>query len=433
MPTTNVTDTAPAEFAKKPIKLTDTAIASATKRAADGGKRAEIADAIERGLRLRITPRGVRTWVLGARDREGRLRRWPLGAYPAQGIADARKAARAMRESVRKGADPIAERRARWKVAADAKAGIGTLRALLVSYNGRGKRGQGLRTWDEQSARMSHVFTPLMDRPLLHVTRLELQRVIDAHPGQHAASAAVRYLRPVVKWAADRGLAEAGLALVAAPATVKRRDRVLFPAELAKLLPVIRADRSGYGACYRLILLTLLRLDEATGLRWKDVDLEHGTLMIGADRAKNGREHSVRLPRQAVDLLAGIGQGEPADLIFRAQSRAKKGELPQPLGALANHDRATKRFAEAVAVSGWTRHDLRRTGATLLGEMGEPPHIIEAALNHAAIGSEIASLYNRSRYDPERAEALQRLADRLDGIERGGAEIVPLRPRAASA
>jgi integrase len=74
-----------------------------------------------------------------------------------------------------------------------------------------------------------------------------------------------------------------------------------------------------------------------------------------------------------------------------------------------------------------TRHDLRRTGATMLGEMGELPDIIEAALNHVSIRSPLAATYNRSRYRPQVAAALQRLGDALDGIEAGSANVVPLR------
>ena len=63
----------------------------------------------------------------------------------------------------------------------------------------------------------------------------------------------------------------------------------------------------------------------------------------------------------------------------------------------------------------------------MLGDMGELPDIVEAALNHTAIHSPLAATYNRSRYRPQVAAALQRLADALDGIESGAAVIVPLR------
>ncbi len=71
----------------------------------------DLADSTLPGLRLRLTARGGRTWVLACRDTLGRMRRFPLGEYPTMGIADAREAAREMRAEVRKGADPVAKRK----------------------------------------------------------------------------------------------------------------------------------------------------------------------------------------------------------------------------------------------------------------------------------------------------------------------------------
>ena len=136
-------------------------------------------------------------------------------------------------------------------------------------------------------------------------------------------------------------------------------------------------------------------------------------------------QHLVPLSRQALDLL---------------RTQLPSGDLSSPRGpdlnapifatskgaALADWDRETKVIQRASGTSGWTRHDLRRTGATMLGEMGELPDIIEAALNHVSIRSPLAATYNRSRYRPQVALALQRLADALDGIEAGAGEIVAL-------
>jgi hypothetical protein len=86
---------------------------------------------------------------------------------------------------------------------------------------------------------------------------------------------------------------------------------------------------------------------------------------------------------------------------------------------LGNWDRETKAPQSRSGTVDWHRHDLRRTGATMLGDMGELPDIIEAALNHVSIRSPLAAAYNRSRYRPQVAAALQRLADALDAIEAG--------------
>ena len=55
----------------------------------------------------------------------------------------------------------------------------------------------------------------------------------------------------------------------------------------------------------------------------------------------------------------------------------------------------------------WVIHDLRRTAATGMGELGVPPHVIEAAVNHIS-GSKggIAGVYNRAQHLPERRRAL---------------------------
>ena len=80
---------------------------------------------------------------------------------------------------------------------------------------------------------------------------------------------------------------------------------------------------------------------------------------------------------------------------------------------------------DGAALGRQHRHDLRRTGATMLGDLGELPDIIEAALNHVAIRSALAATYNRSRYRPQVATALQRLADELDEIEKSKSSAVP--------
>jgi integrase len=119
----------------------------------------------------------------------------------------------------------------------------------------------------------------------------------------------------------------------------------------------------------------------------------------------------VPLSRQALALLQGQ-RPETFDhngLVFCTASG----------GALGNWDRETKNLYKTTGVLGWHRHDLRRTGATMLGELGVLPDIIESALNHTSIRSPLAAIYNRSRYRPQVAEALQKLADCLERIRCG--------------
>lgn len=399
-----------------PVRLTETAIAKAIREVAETKKRRDLSDDALEGLWLRLSPGGAKSWALQRRDREGRSRKFKLGDYPAMGIAEAREAARRLRVEVAAGADPVADRKRARAAGRDAKAGIGTLAAVLDIY-GR-HRGAQLKSWPHSRLRIERVFRDLLPRPVAALTAADLQLAADSYVASQSAAFAVRTVRPVLRWGAHRGYVPAGLAAIHAPATVTRRKRVLTREELAAVLPVLRAGKS-HAALLRFLLLTLARLGEAAGARWGDVDLPGGTWTI--PETKNGEPHVVPLPRQARALLEAIrpADADPGGLIFCTG----KGT---PLG---NWDRETKAIQAASGTTGWHRHDLRRTGATELGEMGVMPDVIEATLNHVAIRSPLATVYNRARYRPQVAAALQRLADALDGIEAGRVEAAPQQRR----
>jgi integrase len=312
------------------------------------------------------------------------------------GLRDARDAARRTREEVRKGADPIAQARAKRRAAADAKAGINTLASLIDLYGAR--VGHELKSWAECDRRIRHVFAPFMKRALASLTAPDLQMHADAYPAKQSAAAAVRYLRPVLKWAAapGRGYLPMATTLITPPATVKKRDRVLSRAELAAILPVLQAGASTYRTAMLFMLLTLARREEVCSARWRDVDLNAAEWRI--PQTKSGNAHRVPLSPQAMDVLLRMKraaqQAAEEQIGERTSADAPPPDaliFPSEQGnALANWDRATKRVWSESGTAGWQRHDLRRTGATLLGELGVEPHIIEAALNHAALHSALA-------------------------------------------
>jgi integrase len=365
--------------------------------------------------------------VLACRDRQGRMRRFPLGRYPSMGISEARTEARTLHARVKHdGADPIADRRHDRSMGADAKVGIGTLAAVLDLY--AEKRGNSQKAWGEARKRIDLVLKALLGRPIATLVVRDFQLIVDAYPSEASASFMVRSLRPALKWAAQRGYMPEDATRIHPPALAKRRKRVLSGDELAALLPVLRATRRPYGAALLYMLMTLTRRQETARARWRDVNMAARTWTI--PETKNGEPHVVPLPAQAMDLLRSR---LPSD----AAGNATKPDLDSFIFAtstgapLGNWDRETKVLQESSGTAGWTRHDLRRTGATMLGEMGELPDIIEAALNHVSIRSALAATYNRSRYRPQVAAALQRLADALDGIEAGEATIMSLRPAVA--
>ena len=139
--------------------------------------------------------------------------------------------------------------------------------------------------------------------------------------------------------------------------------------------------------------------------------------MVGASGAV--RRH-VDFPR----IGLGINDAEGRDLVFGYGAGPFSG-WSQSKAAL---DAA---IGNKIAVR-WTPHDLRRSFATRLADLGVQPHVIEAALNHVSGRPAVAGIYNRSLYAAEKAKALDLWADHIAAVLAGRkSKVVPLRPVAS--
>jgi integrase len=232
----------------------------------------------------------------------------------------------------------------------------------------------------------------------------DLRLVFEGWPSQISAKWGCQQLKAVFRWAVDsrRDYVPADFVNINFGVKSVARKRVLSKEELKAVLLALNGCDDVWFAAMRFILLTLLRVNEVAGLRWKDVDLENGIITL--PETKNGEIHVLPLSRQAMKMIV---DRKPA-----------KVRLNDPVfsGISSNWNPAQKRINQLSGTDGWHRHDLRRTGATLLGELGVMPDIIEAALNHVSIHSPLAATYNRSRYRKQVSEALQMLADYLDSL-----------------
>jgi integrase len=165
-------------------------------------------------------------------------------------------------------------------------------------------------------------------------------------------------------------------------------------------------------------MLTGCRAGEIGGLRFGEI--RDGVIVLPADRVKNKRAHLVPLAVPAQAVLAGwtkrYGDFVFAHVGFRSWSYGK-----QQLDA--------RLAAAGVQLEPWTVHDLRRSVATGMGEIGIQPHIVEAVLNHVSgHKAGIAGVYNRATYGKERRAALAMWADHLLAAVEGRPDnIVPLR------
>jgi len=155
-------------------------------------------------------------------------------------------------------------------------------------------------------------------------------------------------------------------------ATFVPKDRSLSPAEIRILfqeiehiatLPTIRLG-------LRLILLTMVRKSELLDATWDEVDFENAVWSIPKQRMKRGKPHNVYLSRQSLDILIAL-KTCAANSRYVLPSRY---DADAPLSR-ATFNRITMAVVERAKKKGlplepFTVHDLRRTGSTLLNELG---------------------------------------------------------------
>jgi hypothetical protein len=181
----------------------------------------------------------------------------------------------------------------------------------------------------------------------------------------------------------------------------KPRERVLTMGEIAEIW---HASGNGpYGAIVKLLILTGQRRTEIGSLCWREIDVPARLIRLPGERCKNHRPHDVPLSDPAMELM---------------QATPRVGEFvfgTTPIGfspyADGKHD-----LDERIAIARgpepmppWVLHDLRRSVATHMAEIGVQPHIVEAVLNHTSGHKNgVAGVYNRATYVEEKRQALCR-------------------------
>ncbi len=386
------------------VNLTDAKIAG-LKAPASG--QSEISDAKVPGLRVRIGASGKPSFIVRKRA-GGKVKVITLGAYsPRFGLADARKAARAVLSDIEAGKD-----------VAPVKRGALTIRKLWPEYlatkAAHRSHGEIKRIGDK------HILPELGDRMADAVTRGDVTRFIDAIGAPVMARAVHAQLSAFYSWALPRldDLPANPCQGAGRPAKPKARDRVLSDAELAALWRVADAEPKPWGQAVQLLILTGQRRSEVFEAERAEFDLEAKLWTIPPDRAKNGTTHLVPLSAPAVDVLRGVAAVEGSKWLFPAEGNADNPA--SGISKAVNRMRASLAKELDTDVAPWSLHDIRRTVATGLQRLGIRFEVTEAVLNHIS-GSKagVAGVYQRHDWASEKRAALDSWAIEVDRIVRG--------------
>jgi integrase len=352
------------------------------------------------GLRLRRGADDVRRTYVAQYRASGRTRRVTLGTTERLSPAQARDGARRILAKVSLGHDPQAEKQAKRAAAEHTFAHVAA--AYLATKQGE------LRPASFRITKLyltGDYFRPLHARGVAEIAHPDiaarLSAITRAHSA-HTASAARRAISALFRWTMEEGWTQANPVIgTRRPQEAAARDRVLSDVELAAIWRACGDD--DFGKIVRLLICLGSRRQEVGGIRFSELDLAAGTWTLPAERSKNHRAHTITLPTAALEIIYAVPRGE-RDHLFGARA---DGGFTRWSNAKIELDRRL-----AGAVKPWRVHDIRRTVATGMADIGIEPHHIEAALNHfSGHRRGVAGVYNRSPYERAVKAALARWAE----------------------
>lgn len=435
------------------MKLTERKI---EKLAAEHGRKDRLVfDDAQRGLAVRITASGGRTYLCQY-SLHGQKWRVPLGACSAVALANAREAATAVMGDVAKGMNPALVRKeaAKAEQARRARDRL-TLRVLIEDWN-RLHLARRRPSYAAEAVRaLHHAFADHLDDAGEDLDRAAVVRALDAltrrrrrkdgdgadkPKGAAMTGRTAAYGRAAFAWAVKRGAVRANpFAALPIDKSIAKRERVLSDSEIAEIWGAAGAAGSPYGTIIRLLILTGQRRGEVAGMAWNEISEDLMTWTVPGERTKNSIPNMVPLSAPARALVRS-SLPDNADAAKRAVNDRRVGGtlvLPGDAGTSfagwskakraldevmvdARAIAATLAGASAAPFAPWTVHDLRRTVATGLQRLGVRLEVTEAILNHiSGTRGGIAGVYQRHDWAAEKRAALDAWAAHVVSIAEG--------------
>jgi integrase len=362
-----------------------------------GRKECFIRDDVVRGLGVRVTASGAKSFVFEARIK-GRPRRLTLGPWPDLTVILARQKAMEIRAAIARGEDPAAEAEAARKEL--------TFGEFASNYMDRHAQPHKRSAWQDGNTLRRYVPGGWKNRRLSDITRADVARlhakVGEAH-GHYAANRMLALLRTMFNLARTWELFKAdNPAQGIRQFKEQKRERYLNPEELQKVnVALLDEPDWRWRAYFPLSLMLGTRKSELLAVRWQHIDMQQRVWRIPETKA--GNSHLLPLPSPAAAILESLPSRDKSEWVFPGDGAS--GHIVEPA-------KAWQRIRRRAGVPDVRIHDLRHTLASWLVAQGFNLPLVGRALNHTQTAT--TARYAHLALDPVRA-ALEQTAALMVG------------------
>jgi len=361
------------------------------------------------GFGLRVFPTGRKVYIVDYFDKRRKQRRLSLGKHGVLTPDKARELAKDTLYSVRVGKDPMEER--------EAARGAITFRALAEDYIRL--RCSEKKSGAEDARIIRRELLPHWGRRLAaDVSRRDVKRLtaeIKKRGAPIMANRTQSCIRRLYNWGVDREDVQANPAARIRPLVKETsRERVLSNSEIRSFWNVLERvpAEPESRAALKFILITAQRPGEVVSLEWAEINFEERVWNLPAEKSKNGRAHRIPLSPLAIETLASLRHD--SNFVFPSHRNSGRHITRAAIGRALRNGRAL------IKADRFSPHDLRRTAASKMAEMGIGRLTISKILNHT--DKAITAIYDRYGYLPEMESALNSWADKLLAIVEGEAK-----------
>jgi len=415
----------------------------------------EWADKPSHGLRLRVSPKGKKTWFYRYKL-NGKTQKITIGFYPGTTLKEARDQWRLLSDLRQKGIDPKTHLQQQVEAKVEGKAEAQQLAELEQAREehyivGRLVRdyidaiSPTYRSWERKEADLKRHLKPYLAWRADALSRGDVRDILatlrDANKPV-AANRALASIRACYNWALKEdwpiikengknhrlGLLTMNPAWQVTATPETSRERALSDKELRIFLRHLA--KSGMPEIYQdallVDLLTGCRIGEVIAMQWQHIVDDEWR--IPGELTKNGRAHTVYLSSQVLTILAKYQGGlyvfsHPDTQRGHIRRGTTGAMLRRALGVNVKVPEASRK--NSLGVEPFTPHDLRRTLATWLGENGVDEKIHDRMLNHYK--KTVAAIYNRAKLNKPAREWWLKWGEHIQALMTEN--VVPLRSK----
>lgn len=407
------------------MKITKTAVGSAIPEE----KSRIIWDSEIKGFGLLVLPSGVKSFVYQYRTQENRSRRITIGQIHKLTAEQARKEAFKLQHAVIRGIDPLAV-----KQSIRTALGVSELLDLYLASSKFAEKA--LTTQAVDRGRINRHLKPALGNKFVKQLTAEDVRRAFAHirdgktandiktgnrgraivkGGEGAARMSIRLFRAIVQWAIGEGYTDSNPAKNVSVGSDGERDVIMRNADdytnmfraIEKMVNEKRM-RSAHADAIRVIALTGARRGEVANLRWSNVDLQKGIVILSPAQHKTGRKTGkpriIGLPAAAQAIISRQPMGESTDFVFMPS----KGSGAVTLSKIWRKVREEALLPETIGL-----HGLRHSFATHMAMQGAEAAEIMTALGHRQLST-------AQKYVHWAQDARSTLAERAASIVKEG-------------